>query len=539
MTGDVLKIVRKWLPLFILSAAILIIILDTTLLTVSMREIAADTNTDFTGVQWVITCYSLTLAALTITGGKLGDLFGRKRIFIVGAVLFGIGSFITSISPNLRTILIGESLLEGVGAALMLPATSSLLISNYKGPDRAIAYGIWGGIAATAAVLGPVVGGIITTYYGWRWGFRINIVIVLLLLVGSRWIVDTQAVRIRQKLDIFGVALSASGLLALVYGIIETSNHGWFLEVKDGGLSIAFVMMFTGIVLLLAFAKWQQRQSESLKPSVLDHKLFVNKQFTSGIIVVALFSLAMVGILFGLMLFIQSSLKLNALQSGMSLLPMSIAVLIFAPLSGYLTKYRSSKQIIQVGISTSLLSSVVIYLSISPTTTLLSLAPGLVLLGVGAGLVVAQASNLTLSAIDIDHAGAASGVNNTFRQLGTTLGLAIVGTIMVSTISTASISQVKQSQVIPFFAKPIVVREINTLKASGLSLEKTGQQERIKALPLALQNELKRIAHISLVEGLQRTVIFMALFLLLSLVASRALPNKPKLSFIKALPLDQ
>src|SRR6202167_6052886 len=157
--------IRKWIPLVVLAFALLIIILDTTILNVSLRTIIVDLHTNIQGIQWVITAYSLMLAAFTITGGRLGDLFGRKRMFILGAALFALGSFITSISTSVGMMIIGEAIIEGIGAALMMPATSSLLVSNYEGRDRQIGFGVWGGIAGAGAALGPLVGGFLTTYY--------------------------------------------------------------------------------------------------------------------------------------------------------------------------------------------------------------------------------------------------------------------------------------------------------------------------------------------------------------------------------------
>jgi len=218
----------KWLPMVVLSLALMIIIIDTTVLNVSLKAIATDLHTNLQGLQWVITAYSLTLAALTITGGRLGDLFGRKRMFMLGAVIFAVGSFVTSLSSNVGMMISGESVIEGIGAALMMPATASLLVSNYKGRDRAVAFGIWGGIAAASSAIGPIVGGFLTTQYSWRWAFRINVFVALILLVGSLFIAESLDRSEKRQLDFAGVILSATGLLSFVYGVIESSTYGWW-----------------------------------------------------------------------------------------------------------------------------------------------------------------------------------------------------------------------------------------------------------------------------------------------------------------------
>src|SRR4051812_41539727 len=184
ITASTLDSIKKWGSLLVLSLALAIIVIDTTLLNVSLSTIIRELKTDIQSMQWVISAYSLTLAALTITGGRLGDLLGRKRMFIVGAIFFAAGSYLASISHSVGMLVWGESIIEGIGAALMMPATSSLIVSNYKGHDRAIAFGVWGGIAAAALAIGPILGGYLTTHFSWRWGFRINLFVVVALLIG-------------------------------------------------------------------------------------------------------------------------------------------------------------------------------------------------------------------------------------------------------------------------------------------------------------------------------------------------------------------
>src|SRR5438132_12467585 len=183
---------RKWGNLLVLSLALAIIIIDTTRLNVSLSALIRELHTNLQSLQWVISAYSLTLAALTVTGGRKGDLFGRKRMFKLGAFVFAVGSFIASISRSVPVLLLGESIIEGIGAALMMPATASLLVSKYRGHDRAIAFGVWGGVAAAASAIGPILGGFFTTHYSWRWGFRINIFVCAALLIGSVLVEDTQ-----------------------------------------------------------------------------------------------------------------------------------------------------------------------------------------------------------------------------------------------------------------------------------------------------------------------------------------------------------
>src|SRR2546423_4004307 len=198
---------KKWAPLLVLSLALAIIIIDTTLLNVSLSTLVRELHTTLQALQWVISAYSLTLAALTVTGGRIGDLFGRKKMFRVGAIIFAAGSFLASISRNLPTLLIGESIIEGFGAALMMPATASLLVAKYRGHDRSIAFGIWGAVAAAASAVGPILGGFLTTHYSWRWGFRINVVVAAILVTGAIIIDENESREGKKKIDFIGVLL--------------------------------------------------------------------------------------------------------------------------------------------------------------------------------------------------------------------------------------------------------------------------------------------------------------------------------------------
>src|SRR5438105_8328216 len=201
---------RKWGNLMMLSLALAIIIVDSTLLNVSLSTLVRELHTNLQSLQWVISAYALMLAALTVTGGRMGHLFGRKRMFKLGAVIFVLGAVVASISHSVAVLLLGESIIEGIGAALMMPATASLLVAKYRGHERAIAFGIWGGVAAAASAIGPILGGFLTTHYSWRWGFRINVVVCAVLLIGSKVVGDNQE-RQWKYIDCLGVLLSSLG----------------------------------------------------------------------------------------------------------------------------------------------------------------------------------------------------------------------------------------------------------------------------------------------------------------------------------------
>lgn len=524
----------KWLPMMVLSLALMIIIIDTTVLNVSLKTIVNDLGTDIQGIQWVITAYSLTLAAFTITGGRLGDLFGRKKMFIIGAVIFAIGSFITSISHSVGVMITGESIIEGFGAALMMPATASLLVSTYRGRDRAIAFGIWGGVAGAAAALGPILGGYLTTNYSWRWAFRINIFVVIILLVGSIAIGEAREKLKSRKIDILGIILSSTGLFALVYGIIESSKYGWVKAIKPYyilshnlnlfGLSVTPLSILIGIILLSLFALWEQYIERQGKVPLVSLGIFKNRQFISGSMVTALLSLGMVGLIFALPVFLQSVRGLDALHTGIALLPLSAMVLLSAPLSAILSKKFTPKRIIQAGLVLASLASVVVSRAITPTATPLSLMPGLMMFGIGMGFVMAQSSNMTLSAVSVAESGEASGVNNTLRQVGSTLGSAIIGAILLTSLATNLAKGISSSKVIPQQAKDSITKVVES-QASSVELSDDAQSNKMESIPPAIKAELQTIAHQASADSSSRSMLFSGLFILIALGVSTFLPN--------------
>jgi EmrB/QacA subfamily drug resistance transporter len=531
------NIFLKWLPMIVLSAALMIIVIDTTVLNVSLKNIVIDINTDIQGIQWVITGYALTLAAFTITGGRLGDIFGRKKMFMVGAVIFALGSFVTSISQTLPILIVGEAIIEGMGAALMMPATASLLVANYKGKDRAIAFGIWGGIAGASSALGPILGGWLTTNYSWRWAFRINIVIAILLLIGARFIAESKEESEKNRLDLIGVVLSSLGLLIFVYGIIESSTYGWWLATKPyllfgkdvlAGLSVTPFAIVLGVILLALFAVWENHLEKSGKTPLVSLGIFKNRQFTSGSVTVALLSLGMTGIIFALPVFFQSVQNLDALHTGLALVPMSLAVLISAPASAALTKYLTPKHIIQIGLLTSTIGGILIYLLLSPTATAIHLAPGLAFFGLGMGLVMAQASNMTLSAVSVEQSGEASGVNNTIRQIGTSLGSAIIGAVVLTSLASGLTNGVKNSTVIPKHMKQAISESVSS-QASGIELGGTESDKSTHKLPENIKSELTTIAHQASADSSKKAMLYTSFFMLVALAVSSFMPNTRQL----------
>jgi len=519
---------RKWLPLLVLSLALAIIIIDTTLLNVSLSTLIRELHTTLQSLQWVISAYSLTLAALTVTGGRMGDLFGRKRMFRLGAILFAIGSFIASISRSVPVLLSGEAIIEGVGAALMMPASSSLLVSRYRGHDRAIAFGIWGGFGAAASAIGPILGGFLTTHFSWRWGFRINIFVVAALLAGSLFIGEEERHEAK-RIDWPGVLLSSAGLFFLVFGIIESSSYGWlfarkpFPHIALGTLSVVPFAIAIGITVLVVFGIWEYRLEQRGGTPIVSMKLFSNRQFVSGASIVGVMMLAQNGVIFTLPVFLQSVLGLDAFRTGLALLPLSVLLLISSTTAASLSKKIAHKRLVQMGLATSVVAILILRFTLSPSIHPSALIPGLALYGIGLGLVNSQINNMTLSAVPTRDAGEASGVTNTFRQVGLTLGAAIIGAILISSILGNLETSVEASaQVAPAMKE----RVISAMRRQSSALA-FGGAEIFSAVPRETQGELLRLRRDATTAANRRAFLWGAVFAFLGLGISTQLPLRP------------
>ncbi|MDB4940323.1 MAG: transrane efflux protein [Candidatus Doudnabacteria bacterium] len=524
---------KKWIPLLVMSLALTIIILDTTILNVTLRTIIGDLHTTIQKIQWVITAYSLMLAAFTITGGRLGDLFGRKKMFAYGAVIFAVGSFITSISHTVGTMIIGEAIIEGIGAALMLPATASLLRTSYEGRDRQIAFGVWGGIVAAAAALGPVIGGWLATAYSWRWAFRINIFIAAMLVIGAWFIKESRDTDEKSDLDFMGVLLSASGMFFVVFGAIEASTYGWWkakeiftlgsTALSFGSLSMTPVFILLGIIILALFIVWEIAHEREGRTPLVSLKLFKNSPFVVGSTVSAVLALGQAGLSFSVPVYFQSVLKLDPVHTGIAMIPMTAVILIAAPLSAWVSKYISPKRIIQIGILFDVLGFIVLRQSLHVGANPWVLAPGFALFGMGMGLMMAQTSNLTLSAVSAQQAGEASGVTSTIRTLGQTLGSAILGAILLTTISSnlaagVNSSNVLSSEMKPAISQAVVQQSSNIEFGSGANLG--------AGTPQNVTNEIISISHEATVKANKAVLTYGIVFILFALLISVKLPKE-------------
>ncbi len=534
---------KKWGPVFVLSLALAIILIDATLLNVSLGVIIKSLKTDIQSLQWVITAYSLTIAALTITGGRLGDLFGRKKMFIIGAALFAVGSFIASISTNVGMMIIGESIIEGIGAALMMPATASILVSKYKGRDRGIAFGIWGGVAGAATAVGPLLGGYLTTKFEWQWGFRINVVIALILIIGSVVIKEYREKVEKPSLDFVGVILSSTGMLALVYGIIEASTYGWWLAktpfIAFGqtyglwGYSITPFAIFIGALILSLFMMWEKRIERLGKTPLVSLHLFSNKQYVSSVTTTALFSLVQAGLIFSVPVFLQAVRGATPFETGLAMLPLSIMAFITAPIAGYLSHKIPPKVLVQIGLASFLVGYGVLYLVLNVNTVASDMVIPFGIMGLGMGMMMSSISNLALSAVSPEQSGEASGVNNTLRQIGSTLGTAVIGAVMLTTVSTSLTAGINSSTVIPSGLKQTISK---VASAQTSNVEFGSGVQLPTSMPAEIKTEINtKIKPVAITDGNKQSLAYAISFGIVALISTIWLPSGTHVEFEKNL----
>lgn len=432
---------NRWLTLLIVLIGFFMILLDTTVVNVSIPTIIRDLGANISQIEWIISGYALSFAALLITFGRLGDLYGRRKMFAAGLLVFTIASLFSGEATS-PAMLIVARLFQGVGGAMLSPATLSIISSSFRDRERAVAFGIFGAVSGIAAAVGPVLGGWLTTYHSWRWVFRVNIPIGILGIILTYLIVNESKAEKSEKIDFSGMITSGLGFFFLVFALIEGETYGWLMPMKDftignftwgtdKSISIIAISFILSVVFLVWFSVIQIIKTNRKQSPAVNFDFFKSKAFRYGLVTIAILALGEFSSLFTLPIFLQNVLGYTPLQSGYSTLPLSLALMVGAPISAVLVNKIGSKRVITTGI---LLETLGLFLlsRISADTVYRDLLPALTVLGFGLGLAIAQNTQVILSEINPMHAGSASGVLNTIRQVGTALGIAIIGAIMVN-----------------------------------------------------------------------------------------------------------
>lgn len=426
-----------WAVIAMLAAAQFIMVLDTTVMNVSITQVAADLNTTVVGLQTAITLYTLVMAAFMLLGGKLGDRWGARRAYMVGLLIYGVGSLTTALSPNLGVLLVGWSFIEGFGAVLVIPAIAALTAATYSGQQRALAYGILGGVSGASAALGPLIGGWVTANYTWRLVFAGETVVVLALML---FLSKIPAMSGRQgKLDLTGVILSAAGLGMAVFGVLRSSQWGWIMPsaaapVTPLGLSPVFWLIAVGLVLLGFFARHERALLAAQKEPMLDVRLLEIPPMRAGLTTYLCQQFIIMGIFFVLPLYLQTVLGFDALETGIALLPLSLSLLVFALAGARLAGRHSPQRIALAGLLSMLIGIILLIAFTSADLRSAGFALALAMVGAGNGLLVSQLGNVIMSSVTPERGSEAGGLQGTAMNLGASLGVALVGSILIASL---------------------------------------------------------------------------------------------------------
>ena len=515
-----------------LVLAMFVLVIDTTIMNVSISTLIKDFDTDLATVQAAITLYALLMASFMITGGKIGDIIGRKKAFRIGLIVYGTGSFLTAISPTMTVLFVGWSILEGLGATLVMPAIQTLVTSNYSGKDRALAYGIIGGIVAGAIALGPIIGGWLTTEYTWRLAFAGEVVVVLIVLFLSRYIQDAPLeTEEKPKLDIVGSILSALGMGLIVFGILLAGIYGWWkarqpfsiggIEISPFGLSPTPLFILAGGIILLCFALWERHVINLGKMPLVRLDVLRDRGVTSGIFVQMVQTLLIGGFLFSMALFFQIALGLNAMQTGFLYLPLSIPLLIASLIASRLSARIAPKSIIQLGLLVLVAGLLLAIATINVEVRGLALLTGFALIGIGAGVIASQIMNLVLSQVVPERTSETAALMSTSQNLGMAIGTALMGSIVIAGLAGGAITLIDDSTVIAEDLKPSV---ISAVEENVRFLSNEELQAVLKDAPPDLEQEILRINEIARIHGIKTSLWGLVIFTILGIIASIFLP---------------
>jgi len=525
---------KKWMVLVILAMSMFIIVIDTTIMNVSISDLVEDLDTTVVGIQSAISLYALVMASFMLIGGKLADILGKKRTFLLGVVIFGVGTFMASTSQSLTMLLIGWSVLEGLGSALMMPNIQTILRSEYEGADRAFAYGMISAVGAVGAAVGPIIGGFLTTYYSWRWAFRLEVLIVIIVLALSSQLKADEMPAERPKFDFPGALLSIFGWSAIVLGILLGQDYGFWLakkafaiaslELAPFGLSIVPFLVGLGILLIMLLFRWERRLEEKGASGLFKPSLFSTPGLAPGFAVRFVQMAIMAAFLFITPLLLQLTFEFTAMQTGLALVPFSLGLLAFAILGAKLSARFRAKGIIQVGLVLAIAGLTVITVTIKPNVTPADLASG-VLFGLGLGLIASQILNLVLSSVEAKDTAEASGLNGTFEQLGNSIGVALVGAMMLGTLVAGLQQSIIANPAIPNEQKADLVAAVET----GVQLMSNSQLESgldATGVDAALKTEIIATYAQARIQAFRAGMVFLAFVALAGLIMTIGLSDR-------------
>ena len=523
----------RWGAVTVLAAAQFVMVLDSTVMNVSISNVVADLHTTVTAMQTTITFYTLTMAAFMLLGAKLGDVWGRRRALVIGSIVYALGSLTTAISPNIVVLFLGWAVIEGLGAVLVIPAIAALIADNYDGRARVTAFAVIGAASGIAVAAGPLIGGFVTTYASWRYVFAGEVVIMAVVLGFSRMVGDHGG-RQRIPIDFLSVVLSAAGLVLVVYGLLQTKTWGWILPANPPtigtvtitplGLSPVPFVIAGGAVLLWLFALRQRDLERRGRPPLLRVGLLGIPQLRAGIGSLGVQYAVTAGLFFIVPIYLQLTLGLNAVSTGLRIFPLSVALFLASILGTILARSVSPKRIVRIGQLTLVGASLILLGSVDVELNGWVFAVGMFLAGGALGLLASQLGNVTMSAVRPDQLSEAGGVQGVLQNLGSSLGTALIGSVMIASLSTAFTGNVAAS------ALPQEVKtEVSQYSQEGVPVVPVAEVSPLAqkaGLNAQQSDQLATIYSSSQLEALRLSFAALALVSCGALFFSRNLPSE-------------
>lgn len=516
------------LILFTLCAGQFLMMLDSSVMNVSIATVAQDVGTNVTGIQTAITLYTLVMASFMVTGGKIGQIIGRKRAFAIGCVVYGAGSLTTALAPTLPVLLIGWSCLEGLGAALILPAIVALVAANFGPDERPRAYGLVIAGGAVAVAVGPIIGGLFTTYLSWRYVFAGEVLLVVAILVLARRIEAGEAER-KVRLDLVGTALSALGLALIVLGILRSGTWGFVQPKPEApewiGLSPVIWLVLAGGFVLWLFRSWEERLQRRGAEPLVDLAILRAPTLRAGLTSFFFQYFLQGGLFFAVPLFLSIALGLSAIETGVRLLPLSFALIAAAAGVPKLFPQASPRRVVRLGFLAMFAGLVVMVAALELGAGAEIVTWPLLLAGLGIGALASQLGSVAVSSVPDEQSSAVGGLQNTITNLGISVGTALTGAIVVAVLSSSFLTGVEENPAVP---APVKARASTELSGgipflSDAELETALDEARVS--PRATDEIVEENEEARLV-GLRTALAILALFALVALFCTGRIPTR-------------
>jgi EmrB/QacA subfamily drug resistance transporter len=514
--------------LLTLCTAQFLMALDSSVMNVSIATVADDLDTTITGIQTAIVLYTLVMAMLMVTGGKVGSIIGRKRAFVIGCVIYCSGSLTTALSPSLGWLIFGWSFLEGVGAALIMPAIVALVAGNFPASDRPRSYGLVGAAGAIAVAVGPLIGGLATTYASWRFVFAGEVLIGAGILLLARKVSDAPSEE-HPRLDWLGSVLWAGGMGLIIFAVLRSSEWGWILPAEDAPsvirMSLVVWFVLAGLSLILLFMWHVRRREAAGVDPLVTPGLFANRQMTGGLLMFFFQFLVMMGLFFAIPLYLSVALGLSAIDTGLRLLPLSITMLLAAAGVPKLFPAISPRRVVNLSLIIVVIGIVWLFSALDVDASAAIVTGPLLLIGLGFGGLASQLGAVTVSAVPDSQSPEVGGLQNTASQFGASLGTALAGSILIAALTASFLSGIEQNAAVP----DEVVAQANIRLSSGgefisdaqleAALEQAGADE-ATTQAIVDENEQARV------DALRATMVLLGLFALMALFFTRRVPKE-------------